>query len=120
MKQSILTDHMRELRKKCGYTQEDVSLHLNIQRQTYCNYENASRTPPLDIIIALAELYHVSIDYLICGEKEAAAPAPAPAVLLNETEQALVSEFSLLPEQSQKDVMNFIQFKKLFPPDILS
>ena len=112
MKQSILTDHMRELRKKCGYTQEDVSLHLNIQRQTYCNYENASRTPPLDIIIALAELYHVTIDYLICGEKEEEALAPVSP--LSDTEQMLVSEFSLLPEQSQKEVMNFIQFKKTF------
>lgn len=117
MKQSILIDHMRDLRKKYDYTQEDVSLHLNIQRQTYCNYENASRTPPLDIIIALAELYHVSIDYLICGKKEAANPVPL--FPLNDTEQKLVSEFSLLPEQSQKEVLNFIQFKKLFPPAII-
>ena len=115
MKQSILIDHMRELRKKYGYTQGDVSRRLNIQRQTYCNYENASRTPPLEIIIALAELYHVPIDYLICGKKEAAAPVPL--FPLNETEQRLVREFSLLPEQSQKEVMNFIHFKKLFPPE---
>lgn len=109
---------MRDLRKKYGYTQEDVSQHLNIQRQTYCNYENASRTPPLDIIIALAELYHVSIDYLICGEKE--AEDPVPLFPLNQAEQMLVSEFSLLPEQSQKEVMNYIQFKKLFPPEVIS
>ncbi len=116
MKQSILIDHMRELRKKYGYTQGDVSLRLNIQRQTYCNYENASRTPPLEIITALAELYHVSIDYLICGKKE--DEDPVPLFPLNDTEQILVSEFSQLPEQSQKEVMNFIQFKKLFPPEV--
>ena len=113
MKQLILTNKMRELRKKYGYTQEEVSQHLNIQRQTYSNYENATRTPPLDIIIALADLYHVSIDYLVCGSSLSVPTVPATPPL-NNAEKKLVSEFSLLPEHSKKEVLHFIQFKKQY------
>ncbi len=109
MKQSILTQQMYELRKKAQYTQEDVSHKLNIQRQTYCNYENATRTPPMEIIIALADLYHVSVDYMVRGAKSL---SPAP---LSPAERKLVSEFSSLPERSQKEVLNFVHFKKQFP-----
>ena len=109
MKKTIFSTTIRALRKKSGYTQEEVSGKLNIQRQTYCNYENACRTPPLEIIIALAELYHVSIDYLVLGvsaEKEKSAKA--------QLKDKLFDEFSSLPRSTQKEVLEFIQFKKQF------
>ena len=109
MKKTIFSTTIRALRKKSGYTQEEVSHKLNIQRQTYCNYENACRTPPLEIIIALAELYHVSIDYLVLGvgaEKEKSAKA--------QLKDRLFDEFSSLSKGTQKEVLEFIRFKKHF------
>ena len=112
MGQSNFTTITRELRNKARYTQADVSRMLNIQRQTYCNYENDLREPPLEIVIALAELYHVSVDYLVRGvDKNVAAPQTAP---LNQTQQILIREFSSLPENSQREVLDFIHFKKQF------
>lgn len=113
MKQSILLHNMRELRNTFNYTQADVSQLLNIQRQTYCNYENASRNPPLEIIIALADLYHVSVDYLVRG-----IPTPPPdasSASLSATEKKVLNDFSTMNERNQKEVMNFIQFKKQYP-----
>lgn len=113
MKQSILLHNMRELRNTFNYTQADVSQLLNIQRQTYCNYENASRNPPLEIIIALADLYHVSVDYLVRG-----IPTPPPDASfasLSATEKKVLNDFSTMNERNQKEVMNFIQFKKQYP-----
>ena len=109
MKKTIFSTTIRALRKKSGYTQEEVSAKLNIQRQTYCNYENACRTPPLEIIIALAGLYHVSIDYLVLGassEKEKSAKA--------QLKDRLFDEFSSLSKGTQKEVLEFIRFKKHF------
>lgn len=136
MTQLTLSDKMRELRENASYTQAAVSRKLNIQRQTYCNYENALRNPPIEIIVALAELYHVSVDYLVRSdagtENTAAAGSPNPAVgappvkapdpaARHKAEapsfpmaQKLLGEFSSLPENAQKEVLNFIQFKKLF------
>lgn len=109
MKQSILTQQMYELRKKAKYTQEEVSQKLNIQRQTYCNYENATRTPPIEVVVALAELYHVTVDYMVLGPN---LHSPTP---LGPAEKKLLTEYSALTESSQKEVMNFIQFKKQYP-----
>ena len=47
MEYTFFIDKIRKLRKEAGYTQEDVSRKLNIQRQTYCKYENGTRMPPL-------------------------------------------------------------------------
>ena len=109
MRQSIFSDTIRTLRKSAGYTQEEVSSKLNIQRQTYCNYENACRTPPLEIIIALADLYQVSVDYLVRGSE--AVEEKSPQALLKDK---LFDGFSSLSKSAQKEVLNFIRFKKNF------
>lgn len=109
MKQSILTVNMRALRKKANYRQEDVSRLLNIQRQTYSNYENASRTPPLEIIIALAELYNVSVDYLVCGINHV---SDRNAAFLTPEEKQLLNDFADLSEQKRQEVLDFVRFKK--------
>lgn len=112
MKQSILIGNMRALRKKANYRQEDISRLLNIQRQTYSNYENASRTPPLEIIVALAEIYQVSVDYLVCGIDHV-PDRNAPS--LTQEEKQLLNEFASLSEQKRQEVLEFIQFKKQLP-----
>lgn len=116
-----LSMKLRALRKKFKYTQEDVSQYLNIQRQTYCNYENDARTPPLEIIVALSELYHVSVDYLVRDTdiaeelSDAALEAARIPAAKNIHEKKLLSEFSSLSCNKQKEVIEFIQFKKQLP-----
>ena len=108
MKQTIFSSTIRMLRKKSGYTQEEVSNKLNIQRQTYCNYENACRTPPLEIIVALAALYQVSVDYLVLGADTAENKSKKIPL-----KDKLYDEFSSLSKSAQKEVLDFIRFKKL-------
>ncbi len=107
MGQTNFSRKIRELRKQARYTQEEVSRRLNIQRQTYCNYENAARTPPIEIIVSLAELYHVSVDYLVRDTEM--------APYLGIPEKKLLNEFSALSSSKQKEVIEFIQFKKHLP-----
>lgn len=109
MNQSVFSDMIRTLRKNAGYTQEEVSSKLNIQRQTYSNYENACRTPPLEIIIALADLYQVSVDYLVRGVEY--KEEKTPQALLKDK---LFDSFSSLSKNAQKEVLNFIRFKKTY------
>lgn len=115
MNKSIISNTILKLRRDAGYTQAQVSQKLNIQRQTYCNYENASRTPPLEIIIALAELYQVSVDYLVCGEK---APVNGSdrgrQPDLGESEQKLLNDLAALPESTRQEILAYIQFRKLY------
>lgn len=112
MVQSTFSSKIRKLRKDAGYTQEDVSRMLNIQRQTYSNYENATRTPPLEIIISLAELYQISVDELVrkpVSAEESSLFAPPDTY-----EAKFIAEFSSLPKDRQKEVIEFIRFKQQF------
>lgn len=110
MKQSIFTTTIRELRKNADYTQADVSRMLNIQRQTYCNYENAFRTPPIEIIIALADLYQVSVDFLVRGTES--QNFSESDTQLGSSEKKLLGEFAELSAPSQKEILEYIRFKK--------
>lgn len=112
MEEPIYIRNMRALRSKANYTQADVSRKLNIQRQTYSNYENELRMPPLDIIISLAELYDVSVDFLVRGTE---MKKSAVSRSLDAKERKLLEDFSRLTKDSQEEVQDFIHFKKQFP-----
>ena len=56
---------LKELREKTGKTQEEVSAILNITQGTLANYEKDRRVPGLDVIVQLAEIYHVPVDYIL-------------------------------------------------------
>lgn len=55
---------LRELRKKEGWTQEEVAKKLGVSKQTYSHYENENRKPSLDTIRQLAKIYQVDIDII--------------------------------------------------------
>lgn len=56
---------LRELRNKCGYTQNEIANKLNVSGQTILNWENGIYEPKINQLIQLADLFNVSVDYLI-------------------------------------------------------
>lgn len=56
---------MKELRKKFGLTQKAAAKVLGIGQTTIANYENGTRVPDLMKISYIADLYEVSVDYLL-------------------------------------------------------
>ena len=60
-----LSQKLRELRTKHGYTQKYIGDYLNITRQGYAHYEKGGRTPDNQTLLQLAALYNLSIDELI-------------------------------------------------------
>ena len=61
----ILAERLRQLRDEFRYTQREVAIYSDITEQTYQNYERMTREPKLEILIRIADLYHVSLDYLV-------------------------------------------------------
>ena len=57
----IIAFNMRALRKSHNFTQSSVAKWLNIQRQTYSNYETGKRSPSHETLLALSQLYQVPI-----------------------------------------------------------
>lgn len=60
-----LEANLRRLRLDHNYTQTQIGEKLNISRQAYSNYETGKRIPDLDILIKIADIYHISLEDLI-------------------------------------------------------
>ncbi len=56
---------IRELRLSNNWTLSYVASCLNVSLQTVCNWECGKTQPDIQSLISLADLYDVSIDYLV-------------------------------------------------------
>ena len=62
-----------ELRKKNNLSQEELAEKLGVSRQAVSKWERSEASPDTDNLIALAEIYGMSLDELIFGEKRGGA-----------------------------------------------
>ena len=56
---------LRELREKKRRSQQQLADWLGLTRSSISNYENNTQTPPADTLVRLADIYGVSVDYLL-------------------------------------------------------
>lgn len=56
---------LKDLREDADLKQKTLAAYLHIKQNTYSQYENGQRQIPIDILIKLANYYHVSTDYLL-------------------------------------------------------
>ena len=55
---------IKDLREDHDLTQKEVAESIGLYTTTYQRYERGEREVPLDVVIALAKFYNVSLDYL--------------------------------------------------------
>lgn len=63
-----LPQRLREQREVIGLSQRQVADIIHMSPTNVSSYESGLRTPPVASMIALADLYHCSIDYLVGRE----------------------------------------------------
>lgn len=73
-----LARQIKSLRQDQGYSQEDLVQKLYLSRQAISKWETGETVPDLENIVALADLFEVSLDYLILGRE--------PEVIIKEIE----------------------------------
>lgn len=56
---------IRELRNKRGLTQSQLGDMINVTKASISGYENGTRNPDKETLIKLADIFHVSTDYLL-------------------------------------------------------
>ena len=69
-----IADKIVQLRKRQGWSQEELSEQLDVSRQSVSKWEGGLAAPGLDKIVELSRLFGVSTDYLLKDEMEALAP----------------------------------------------
>ena len=68
----IFADKLILLRKKAGWSQEELADQMNVTRQSVSKWEGAQSVPDLEKMLRLSELFGVSTDYLLKDEIEEA------------------------------------------------
>lgn len=71
MEKRTMGAFISSLRKANGYTQADLAEMLGVSNKTISSWETNNSTPDLSILPAIADIFNVSIDELIRGEKKA-------------------------------------------------
>lgn len=66
----IFADKLIDLRKKNGWSQEELAEKLEVSRQTISKWEGALSTPDLGRMLKIAQLFGVTTDYLIKDDLE--------------------------------------------------
>ena len=73
----ILADKIIMLRKKAGWSQEELAAQLGVSRQSVSKWEGAQSVPDIDRILQMSRLFGISTDYLLkdeLGEPEYPVP----------------------------------------------
>lgn len=64
----MIGDRIKQLRKEARMTQPELAKKLNVTRSAVATYENNTRQPSFHVLVRLAEIFHVTTDYLLVGD----------------------------------------------------
>ena len=73
------TNKLYELRKQKGFSQEELANRLNVSRQTVSKWEVGDSTPDMEKLVAISDLFGISLDELVLDKAPETAPAPQTA-----------------------------------------
>ena len=98
----ILAEKIMEMRKKNGWSQEELAYQLGVSRQSVSKWESGASIPDLERILKLSEIFGVSTDYLLKEEIEL-----APDIVNVQAE--LVEEGAVLRRVSMEEATEFME-----------
>lgn len=104
-------ERLRKLREEKGLLQRELAEKLNLSRVAITHYEQGKRFPEWDTLQKMADLFNVSVDYLL-GRTEHKQGHISDAKVKTETIAAHRSDdpMSELPEEARKSLEEFKEF----------
>lgn len=102
--------NLKEMRKESGYTQATMAEFLHISQQTYSDYENSKTFPDEAILIKIADVLSVSVDYLLGRTDDLGAPIlPSAALSLTAEEKKLIQDYRGLAQPLKDMIQSLIK-----------
>ena len=100
------SDKLIALRKKAGWSQEELAERLNVSRQSVSKWESAQSMPDIDKILQLSSLFSVTTDCLLKDTQDdtqpaaAQTPSPLPRVTLAQADDYLTKAQANAPQKA--------------------
>lgn len=115
MSRSILGKRLEILRENKGWTKSLVARKLGIKTvSTYANWEYGIRQPDNEMLVKIANLYSVSIDYLL-GRTDNPSPKTEQTFeeWINDPEtEIFFKDYLEAPEERKEELRRFWEFMK--------
>ena len=99
----MLSEKIAALRRQKGWSQEELAEKLDVSRQAVSKWESAQSTPDVERIVQLAELFHVSTDYLLREGENVPAMEPAAVKAEEAARQVSLEEAGELIDLSRSN-----------------
>ena len=99
---------LKELRVSKGLYQKDVAKVLGVDRTTYVKYENGNSEPNLDMLVAIADFFDVSTDYLL-GRHERELQHTNDEKVPNTAECEMLKSYQQLDEGDKGEIRGIIK-----------
>lgn len=96
-----------ELRTERNLSQRELARMMNISQGTYNNWENEKTQPSIEQLVALAEFFVVSVDYLIGNTDEYGTVRVSECVSSDERE--FLKLFRKLPQEAKRSLLEFLK-----------
>lgn len=108
-----LRELIRDMREDHDLKQKTIAAYLNVSQQTYSNYEKGRREIPTWVVVALAQYYKVSTDYLLGADSSYLGNTNLKNPYLdNITMHDVVYDIQKLKPQSRKELIRYLHYLK--------
>ena len=108
-----LGDRIKQLRQQRGWSQAQLSKKLNVHQKQISGYERGIHNPSIELLVRMAELFNVSLDYIAFDKREEKNIIPiADRELMQAVQQ--IDQLSAEDRATIKAVLNTCSVKNRF------
>lgn len=100
--------NIKDIRIRKGLTQSEVASALGVSSVVYSRYETGSRQPSIDVLVQMANIFGVTVDYLL-GRKVAEDSS------LSDFEQQLLNAARNADERARQDALKLLNAYSINP-----
>ncbi len=102
----MLKDNLKTLRKNKGFSQEELSIKLNVVRQTISKWESGLSVPDAEMLISLSEVFEIPVSTILgenIEEKE-----KNDIKVLSEKLEVINEQLSIIHIKKRKRILHFL------------
>ncbi len=104
---------IKNLRENMDLKQTQIASLLHISQQNYSRYENGQREMPISILVGLAELFDVSVDYLVgVSMTKKDLSAIGSRTVCGHSLKDTINDMVLLDDERLRTVIDYVDFIK--------
>ncbi len=101
-------DNLKKLRQEIGLTQQSLANELNTSQQSIYKYEHHITEPDIGMLKNMADVFDVSVDYLIGHSAYPHKIEKVQPTDLNQEESSLIEKYRSLPSSSREIILQLL------------